>query len=109
MFCSAISISVLFLERLASNVAASREERDPAQYHWSTIFADDVACSHGSTVGQLDADQLFYLRARGIDALTAKHMLTSAFVAEIIDAIGTEGIRLFAREQAAARLAQVQS
>ena len=49
------------------------------------IFADDVICSHGATIGDLDEQQLFYLRSRGIDEATAKGMLVQAFVAEIID------------------------
>jgi len=47
------------------------------------IYADDVRCSHGATVGRLDDDQLFYLRARGIDAEAARAMLTLAFANEI--------------------------
>jgi Fe-S cluster assembly protein SufD len=49
------------------------------------IWADDVKCTHGATVGQLDEDSLFYLRARGIPAETAKKMLLQAFVAEVTD------------------------
>jgi len=49
------------------------------------IFADDVICSHGATIGDLDEQQLFYLRSRGIDEATAKGMLVQAFIAEIID------------------------
>ena len=51
------------------------------------IFADDVVCSHGATIGDLDEGQLFYLRARGIDQATARGMLIKAFVAEIIEEI----------------------
>ena len=54
------------------------------------IFADDVMCSHGATIGDLDEQQLFYLRARGLDAQTAKAMLVQAFVAEIIDLMPSE-------------------
>lgn len=48
------------------------------------IYADDVKCAHGATVGQLDENSLFYLRARGIDLAIAKKMLTEAFANEII-------------------------
>lgn len=48
------------------------------------IFADDVKCSHGATVGQLDANALFYLRSRGINEKTAKQLLLTGFVDEII-------------------------
>jgi len=48
------------------------------------IYADDVKCAHGATVGQLDADALFYLRARGIDEAEARRMLTFAFAGDIL-------------------------
>jgi Fe-S cluster assembly protein SufD len=51
------------------------------------IFADDVKCSHGATVGQLDAEQLFYLRSRGLPDSQARVLLTYAFGAEVIDRI----------------------
>ena len=49
------------------------------------IFADDVKCAHGATVGQLDAEQLFYLRSRGLSEARARNLLTFAFGAEVID------------------------
>jgi Fe-S cluster assembly protein SufD len=49
------------------------------------IFADDVKCAHGATVGQLDAEQLFYLRSRGLPEARARNLLTFAFGAEVID------------------------
>lgn len=49
------------------------------------IYANDVKCSHGATVGQLDEDELFYLRSRGIDENTARGLLTYSFAKEIID------------------------
>lgn len=57
------------------------------------IYADDVKCGHGSTVGQLDADSLFFLRARGLDETTARSLLTHAFVAEVLERISSETIR----------------
>jgi Fe-S cluster assembly protein SufD len=51
------------------------------------IFADDVKCAHGATVGQLDAEEVFYLRSRGLDDKGARSLLTYAFAAEIIDKI----------------------
>lgn len=50
------------------------------------IFADDVICSHGSAVGPLDKNQLFYLLSRGIDEKTAYHILLSAFLEDILPA-----------------------
>lgn len=51
------------------------------------IYADDVKCTHGATVGQLNDESIFYLRARGIGLETARRMLIHAFAAEIIDRI----------------------
>lgn len=51
------------------------------------IFADDVKCAHGATVGQLDAEQLFYLKSRGLPDGTARNLLTYAFGASVIDRI----------------------
>ena len=57
------------------------------------IYANDVKCSHGTTVGQLDPEMLFYLRSRGIAAALARRMLCLGFAGEIIDAIGSEPLR----------------
>lgn len=51
------------------------------------IFADDVACSHGATIGELEADQLFYLLARGIPPAEARSLLVEAFIHEALDQI----------------------
>ena len=51
------------------------------------IYTDEVKCSHGSTVGQLDENALYYMRSRGIDLKTAKTMLISAFVQKILSLI----------------------
>lgn len=51
------------------------------------IFADDVKCAHGATVGQLDPEEIFYLKSRGLSELAARNLLTYAFGAEIIDRI----------------------
>ena len=51
------------------------------------IYADDVACSHGSTSGAIDDEALFYLRSRGVPEDTATDMLTLAFLAEALDEI----------------------
>ncbi len=57
------------------------------------IFADDVKCAHGATVGELDRNALFYLASRGIPLGEAKALLTQAFVADAIDRIGEEAVR----------------
>jgi len=51
------------------------------------IYADDVACSHGAAVGDLDPDQIFYLAARGIPEAEARRLLVAAFVEQAIDAV----------------------
>ncbi len=57
------------------------------------IHADDVKCSHGATVGELDHEQMFYLRSRGVPEREARAMLVRAFLAEAIDPIAHEGGR----------------
>lgn len=57
------------------------------------IYADDVKCSHGATVGELDADQLFFLRSRGIPQEQARSMLVRAFLAEALDPIAHDDAR----------------
>jgi Fe-S cluster assembly protein SufD len=57
------------------------------------IYADDVKCTHGATVGELDADALFYLRARGIDPQTARALLIYAFAAESLDEVALPELR----------------
>ena len=62
------------------------------------IFADDVKCSHGATMGDLDADSMFYLRSRGIGEDEARKMLVGAFVAELLDPVPTPEIRDWLRK-----------
>jgi Fe-S cluster assembly protein SufD len=57
------------------------------------IYADDVKCGHGATVGQLDDDQVFYLRSRGLDAASARTLLTMAFARDVIDRIRITSLR----------------
>ena len=57
------------------------------------IYADDVKCSHGATVGALDADQLVYLRSRGVPEAEARAILVRAFLSEALDPISHEGAR----------------
>jgi Fe-S cluster assembly protein SufD len=68
------------------------------------IFADDVACAHGATVGALDEDALFYAEQRGIPEAAARAMLTEAFVGEVVDRIEHDGARDLARAWVAAHL-----
>ncbi len=57
------------------------------------IYADDVKCSHGATVGQLDPNSIFYLRSRGIDETTARSLLTYAFANDVINRFAIKSIR----------------
>lgn len=68
------------------------------------IYADDVKCSHGATVGQLDEDSLFYLRARGVDEAAARDLLTFAFANDILARIGLAPIRRQLEEQLTVKL-----
>jgi Fe-S cluster assembly protein SufD len=72
------------------------------------IYADDVACAHGNTVGALDEEALFYARSRGIPEPEARAMLTEAFVGEVVDRVGHDGARDVARAWLAARLRGVE-
>jgi Fe-S cluster assembly protein SufD len=56
------------------------------------IFADDVKCSHGSTIGQFNPESLFYLRARGIGEALAKELLVQAFGADITDRVSSDAV-----------------
>ncbi|AVE48683.1 TPA: Fe-S cluster assembly protein SufD [Serratia marcescens] len=66
------------------------------------IYADDVKCSHGATVGRIDEEQLFYLQSRGIDKHAAQQMIIFAFAAELTEGIANDTIR----ERVLARIAQ---
>lgn len=68
------------------------------------IFADDVKCSHGAAIGQLNDNEVFYLRARGIEEADARAMLTYAFAGEIIGKITTPEIRDYVDAKLRARL-----
>ncbi len=57
------------------------------------IYNDDVKCSHGTAIGQLDEMQMFYMRTRGLDSATARLLLKQAFMADIIDRIKVDALR----------------
>ncbi|NMM50503.1 Fe-S cluster assembly protein SufD [Flammeovirgaceae bacterium KN852] len=59
------------------------------------IWADDVKCSHGATTGQIDPEQLFYLRSRGMDKQSARALLLYAFAMDIVEHIGNEQVRKY--------------
>ncbi|MGJ7032615.1 Fe-S cluster assembly protein SufD [Niabella hirudinis] len=59
------------------------------------IFADDVKCSHGCTVGRLDDEALFYLKTRGISDATARALLLHGFALDVLEKIGSEDVRAY--------------
>ena len=63
------------------------------------IFADDVKCTHGATIGQLRGDAMFYLRSRGIPEVEARALLVYAFAAEVIEKISIEPLRAELKRQ----------
>ena len=74
------------------NLAASREARMYTQ-PMLEIYADDVKCAHGSTVGQLNDAALFYMRQRGISLQEARTLLQQAFINEVVDKMALEPLR----------------
>jgi Fe-S cluster assembly protein SufD len=62
------------------------------------IFADDVKCSHGATIGQLDKDSMFYLKSRGISEETARTILIHAFAIDVIQSIKVQPIKDYVEE-----------
>lgn len=80
------------------SVQSSRNLLLSAKAHVDTkpqleIFADDVKCAHGATVGQLDAEEIFYLKSRGLSDGVARNLLTYAFAGEIIDRIPVASLK----------------
>ncbi len=69
------------------------------------IYADDVKCSHGSTTGQLDEEQIFFLRTRGFDSASARVMLAKAFANEILEGVDDAAVRASLDEEITKRLA----
>ncbi|MHB1688411.1 MAG: Fe-S cluster assembly protein SufD [Ignavibacteriaceae bacterium] len=62
------------------------------------IFADDVKCSHGATIGQLDEDSMFYLKSRGIGEETARTILIHAFASDVVKSIKVDAIKNYLEE-----------
>ena len=68
------------------------------------IYADDVKCSHGATVGQMDETSLFYLRSRGIDEASARSLLTFAFVNDVLSEVDVEPLRVVLEDRLSEQL-----
>jgi Fe-S cluster assembly protein SufD len=71
------------------------------------IFTDDVKCSHGATIGDIDEDALFYLRSRGLDAAAARRLLIEAFLGEVVDRIAPGSLHDMIAEAVTGRLARL--
>jgi Fe-S cluster assembly protein SufD len=67
------------------------------------IYANDVKCSHGTSTGKLDADKIFYLRARGLSETSAKKMLMHAFASEVVEKITLQELRDYVEEKISKR------
>ncbi len=68
------------------------------------IYADDVKCTHGATIGQLDEEQIFYLRSRGICDQAARNLLVYAFASEMVKQVHSEPVRGYLERVLRARL-----
>ncbi len=109
---TAVFDGIVFVRRDAQQTEAHQENRnlllsDTATVHTKPhleIDADDVVCSHGATVGSLDPQHLFYLRARGIPEDLAKAMLTHAFIRQIVDEVEHAPTRARIEEAILARI-----
>ena len=77
------SVKAMLLDRTATANAKPELE----------IYADDVKCAHGATVGELDRQALFYMASRGMDPATAKTLLLKAFVAGVFDDVADEAVK----------------
>jgi len=71
------------------------------------IYADDVKCAHGATIGQLDEQQLFYLRSRGLDTDAARALLVGAFAERLISALPLPAVAAHVRERLGASVRQL--
>ncbi len=109
---TAVFDGIVVVHRDAQKTEAHQENRNLLLSETATVHtkphleidADDVVCSHGATVGSLDEDQLFYLRARGIPEDLAHSMLTFAFLESIVDRVSHEATRARMREALLARI-----
>ena len=68
------------------------------------IYADDVKCSHGCTIGQLDDEALFYMRSRGVRKKEAQAVLTYAFASEVVENISIAELKKFCQNLVAKKL-----
>jgi Fe-S cluster assembly protein SufD len=79
--------------QMASNALLLSDDAGMSNKPELEIFADDVVCAHGATCGALDDNQLFYLMARGLPRAEAEALLVEAFIDEVLDHVGHDGLR----------------
>lgn len=79
-------------QQVNRNLLISKEARADTKPQLE-IYADDVKCSHGATIGKLDANAIFYLRSRGLGEAEARAVLTQAFAGEVVARIGVAAVR----------------
>ncbi len=79
--------------RMSHNALIAGERADISAKPELIIYADEVQCAHGNTVGTLDEAALFYMQARGITAEEARALLTEAFLNEVVDRIEQDDVR----------------
>ena len=91
---AAQSVKAMLLDRTATANAKPELE----------IYADDVKCAHGATVGELDKHALFYMASRGMDPITARNLMLRAFIAGVFDDVSDDGIRETLEAAALAKL-----
>lgn len=89
------SNNILFSEKATVNAKPQLE-----------IFADDVKCSHGTTIGQINKEALFYLQSRGISAQTAKKMMVNAFAFDVTEKVKIPALRTYLEQLIAAEMAK---
>ena len=85
-------------EQASNNLLLSREAEIDTKPELE-IYADDVSCAHGATVGELDQTALFYLRSRGVSEDEARALLTYAFAEKVIDAIPVAHVRRYIEQR----------
>ena len=89
--------------QLVNNLMLSPDARADNK-PWLSIYADDVKCTHGATVGKIDEDQVFYLKSRGIAEARARALLTTSFAQSVIAAIPQVDAALDARDMLIGKL-----
>ncbi|MFN8256873.1 MAG: Fe-S cluster assembly protein SufD [Bacteroidales bacterium] len=102
---SAVFLGKVLVDRDAQKINAYQSNRNILLTKYAKvnskpqleIYADDVACSHGSTTGQIDKEALFYLQSRGINRRHAELLLLSAFIADVIETIEIEPLRMLVK------------